>query len=1226
MVRLKTYFFLSIIYLLSGNIDGQSLNWIYKVGGINADYGSGVGVDTDQNIYDIVDFTGTASIGFNINYTAKGASDILLRKSTNLGIRQWVAQIGGKGVDNGYDLSFDATNNVYVTGTFKDTLFYNNTPLLSVNSFSNGVFIIKISPAGNVIWSRKFESLTFIQPTTITNIGNTEVLISGNFEGTAIFRSTSQPLSLTSKGSTDIFFLKINAVSGEPNFLRQIGGSGQELVNQHASDNAGNIFLAGEHRASFDADPSDSTHIIPNSGNLDGFLIKYNSDFQFTWAKDIGGSGIDNVRSIALDRSRNVIITGGFSSTVAFGTGSNLIKVSKGSIDIFLIKYSETGVPQWLNTFGNTENDQGSNVIVNRNDVIYLGGTFSEAVDFNPSIAFKNESVSFGGLDIFAAIYNQDGTYNSHFSYGGQANEQLANFALKTNGELISVGGFGAVVDFDPTSSSANIFANGGLDGFMVNFSVCVFPYLKTVFAVRPIVCLNDRAVIVVQEGYLNSATQWSWQRDSCNNITFASGDFIDLLATRNITYFVRGFGGCVNSDPCKKIDIKVFRDSIKYQNIKICQGDTLSVGNSRYTSPGTFVDSLASVSGCDSVIVSEISVFPKYFQTVSISICMGDTLKLGNSRYTLAGNYTKIFQSINGCDSTIVINLTVKPILIENVRINLCRGDSIRIRNIVYREGGTFIQTSKNTNGCDDLLIINIKLIQTKFNRSSTICEGEFIKIGNNNYFQSGTYLDSLKSVFSCDSIITTNLTVKPNASTTQEFDLCFGETVQVGSKTYGNVGIFRDTLINKLGCDSLITTFINNLTPQIIIDQSIKLCEGDSLKVGNKLYFLNGMYRDTLQSNRSCDSIVNTAITIIPKDYSFSFDLCQGTSFPFFDTTYTTSGQFTKRFVNSIGCDSIVTLNLSLKPVVTTSQKYTFCDGDTIRVAGKSYTEAGNYVDSLNTIFGCDSILKISIVKRVIEVPLDYTLCFNQTVVVNRKTYNKTGLFRDTIITQNKCDSILEINVKISEVLRKDTVFNICRGQSITVGSSVYANAGQFTEVIKNKQGCDSSVVFEIKIVDFVPIFSVSRDTLKTQSVLGASYQWFQCTPTGQRIMILGAVQATLAFPKSGLYALGVTYLGCTYFTDCIFVMLTATDDIGSELMEQVTVYPNPTDDLLFVNTSIPIDYKLLDLHGREVNNGTFLPIDNQRISLKELAPAIYILELKTNIMVKRIRIIKQ
>ncbi|MBK7635148.1 MAG: hypothetical protein IPJ13_13395 [Saprospiraceae bacterium] len=194
--------------------------------------------------------------------------------------------------------------------------------------------------------------------------------------------------------------------------------------------------------------------------------------------------------------------------------------------------------------------------------------------------------------------------------------------------------------------------------------------------------------------GHLNSATQWSWQREKCDNLTFAAGPFLNIPVLNNTSFFVKGWGGCVVNDQCRKIEIQVFKDTLQYQFFELCEGDTIKVGNNRYTSAGVFTDSLKSISGCDSVLITEIVLNKSYKFNDNYQICPGDTVKVGGSRYTFSGVYTNVFKTKKGCDSIIISNISVKPTNIETINQTICEGTSITIGNVVYNSSGTFIQS----------------------------------------------------------------------------------------------------------------------------------------------------------------------------------------------------------------------------------------------------------------------------------------------------------------------------------------------------------------------------------------------------------------------------------------------------------------------------------------------------------------------------------------------------
>ena len=75
----------------------------------------------------------------------------------------------------------------------------------------------------------------------------------------------------------------------------------------------------------------------------------------------------------------------------------------------------------------------------------------------------------------------------------------------------------------------------------------------------------------------------------------------------------------------------------------------------------GVYETTLVDMEGCDSLVIVTVSINPTYEMTEDISICEGETYPLvDGSEVSEAGIYTIILSSIAGCDSTIITNLSV--------------------------------------------------------------------------------------------------------------------------------------------------------------------------------------------------------------------------------------------------------------------------------------------------------------------------------------------------------------------------------------------------------------------------------------------------------------------------------------------------------------------------------------------------------------------------------------
>ena len=97
-----------------------------------------------------------------------------------------------------------------------------------------------------------------------------------------------------------------------------------------------------------------------------------------------------------------------------------------------------------------------------------------------------------------------------------------------------------------------------------------------------------------------------------------------------------------------------------------------------------------------------------------------------------------------------------------------------------------------------------DIDIYSQHFVNDISICDGSTYMIGSNSYDSTGIYIDTLLSVIGCDSVVTTNLTVYPTYSIVNYDTLCSGQSVTVGTNIYDSTGVYWDTLVSINGCSN--------------------------------------------------------------------------------------------------------------------------------------------------------------------------------------------------------------------------------------------------------------------------------------------------------------------------------------------------------------------------------------------------------------------------------------
>ena len=151
----------------------------------------------------------------------------------------------------------------------------------------------------------------------------------------------------------------------------------------------------------------------------------------------------------------------------------------------------------------------------------------------------------------------------------------------------------------------------------------------------------------------------------------------------------------------------------------------------------------------------------------------------------------------------------------------------------------------------------------------------------------------------------------------------ICQGQTYSFGSQSLNAAGSYSEVFSNSDGCDSLVNLTLTIL-PTYSFNQSISLCDGESLQIGNSTYTQSGNYQTILTSQAGCDSTINTQLTILNTQVtSEQQTICEGNNFIYNGDTLTLENDYIYVFQGQNGCDSTHTIQLivesALNPIIT-------------------------------------------------------------------------------------------------------------------------------------------------------------------------------------------------------------------------------------------------------------------------------------------------------------------
>lgn len=338
------------VFVLKLDPNGEFL-WAKSFGDTQFDRGIAVTADPSGNIYttgifwETVDFDPGAG---TTNLTSNGQGDLFIQKLDPDGNFLWAVSMGEWGGDECRSMDTDSDGNLYAAGHFYATVDFDPGPgtvNLTSDSGPADIFILKLDPDGNFVWVKQMGGINsdFVESIKLDDAGN--IYTTGNFEEVANFNAGPSEDSLTAAHGDDMFVHKMDA-NGDFVWVKQISGSaGDESGKSLDVDDLGNVYVTGDFEAIVDFDPGSETFYLNAGAALveDMFVLKLDSNGDFVWAHQLGGSSDDSAESIVIDDSYNIYTTGYFLSDPAefdpiTGT-TNLSPVNY--YDVFIQKMSQ---------------------------------------------------------------------------------------------------------------------------------------------------------------------------------------------------------------------------------------------------------------------------------------------------------------------------------------------------------------------------------------------------------------------------------------------------------------------------------------------------------------------------------------------------------------------------------------------------------------------------------------------------------------------------------------------------------------------------------------------------------------------------------------------------------------------------------------------------------------------------------------------------------------------
>lgn len=612
----------------NGNFQGA-----LRFGGSSYDKGIDIALDPSGNILIVGVFSGTADMnpGTGVqNITSNGQEDVFILKLDPNGAFLWVKNIGGVGNDSGNSIFADPLGNVFVTGSFNNSIDLNpgtGTDLHTSLGYED-LFLIKLDENGNYVYGSQIggSSSDIGNEVRIDGVGNT--LVTGEFSGMVDFNPGTATYSINSTMDNSFImkldpngnFLWANAI-GVTNGFSNISMVSMEI------DNSNNCILSGSFDGNIGIALSDGSNITLVAAGIgpDVLTLKVDSNGDVIWAKQFAGTGSPSGgqfegfgKDVFINDSSEVLVTGLFEGTTDFDPNSGILEMtSNNETDAFLTKLSSNGEFIWAKKFGGNLSDEGTAVGGDSFGGIYLNGSFYGDIDLNPGT--NVDLYTAGGWDFFVVKLGQ---CSPNIVY--DVNNACETFTW-INGTT-----------YTTSNNIARVYYNtpNGCDSI-----------------VQLDLTINTNEVV----DSIVACYSYTW----IDGITYTSSNNTAMHTLTNMY-------GC---DSIIHLNLNIGPFDIVDSYIS-CQSITWIDGNTYTTSNNTATHALTSIFGCDSTIHLDFTYTPVYGLDTQLS-CDSLLWIDGNIYSSNNNSATWVLNSLSGCDSIVTLNLTINTVNTNSTIIN---------------------------------------------------------------------------------------------------------------------------------------------------------------------------------------------------------------------------------------------------------------------------------------------------------------------------------------------------------------------------------------------------------------------------------------------------------------------------------------------------------------------------------------------------------------------------
>ncbi len=965
---------------------------------------------------------------------------------------EWATYYGGVNMDYGYSCAVDALGNVYMAGATASSLSIASGGHQNTYGGNADAFIVKFNASGIRQWASYYgggES-DYGHSCAIDASGNV-YMVGYTFSPSSIASSGHQN---TYEGNADAFIVKFNA-SGIRQWASYYGGTSGDVAYHCAIDAVGNVYMSG-YTLSSNSIATAGSHQAVSAGNVDAFLVKFNSLGVRQWGTYYGGSGTETAFHCTTDAVGNVYLSGYTNSTTSIASGGHQNTYGGGN-DAFLVKFNSSGARQWATYYGGTAEDVGFCCAVDANGNVYLMGYTVSAAGIS-TIGSHQATYGGGNSDAYLVKFNAAGARQWSTYYGGIGNEtqflgRFGSLAIDADNNVL-ISGFTTSTNAIATSGSIQPAFSGGAnpDAFLAKFNTLGVRLWGTYYGGTGEEVCNQVAVDANNNIYITGHTS------SASNI--ANNGHQNVYGGGSIDAFLVKIKECttINIVPTAGIvyvdsSVAVSGDGSSWANATKELADALKAASTDpsiqqiWVAKGTYLPLYDAQNNCASsnsrqrtfLLVNDVEIYGGFNGTESNI----NQRNIQNNPAVLSGD---IGIANNNSDNVyhVMIGVNINNVVLDGLIIEKGNASGPASANITI--GGVSI--AANRGGGINLSGAGIEIVNSIIRNNQSINNGGGIFASNNS------------------SILINHTAFNNNAS-----------TASANNQGGGAIAYIQNSATSALNINNSIFNYNSSMADGGAILNHLATL----VNIGNSFFHNNftsddggAVYNNRVDNCHITNSVFYTNTSMDAGGGIYNTDLVTATisNSTFYNNTSATNG-------GAIGNQGSVGFNIRNNIIYGNSSSIGYSGAGATFANVANNIVAGGYAGAtnldLNPLFvnpanppGADGILGTAddgLSLRRCSAPLSPAInSGNNTFIASGITTDITGAPR--IVNSTVDRGAYEIQAMLPPLTGTATV-SICQGQSYTFNGIVYtANNNTATDTLPSASGCDSIVTLNLTV----------------------------------------------------------------------------------------------------------------------------------------------------------------